>query len=203
MMTLTHSNQDTDISVHLKNWKKAGVKFRAHINGPGSWLQPVCLQYHTFWKTIALTLWMVGNFLNIDYIVICFLKPLNSASFRRVTRRLAWIQPVCISINAVPSLKGLTDIFQTDADDFFKATILNPIICLSPGGYYCNVPGSASPNGPCTGGHYCTLGVDTPTPVSGSGHKGTGDLCPAGSYCPTNSTTATQCAAGTYAISTG
>ena len=67
---------------------------------------------------------MLGNFLKIDYIVICFLKPLNSASFfmrndrlsdkqvgsqasRRVTRRLAWIQPVCISINAVPALKGL------------------------------------------------------------------------------------------------
>ena len=26
---------------------------------------------------------------------------------RRVTRRLAWIQPVCISINAVPALKRL------------------------------------------------------------------------------------------------
>ena len=25
----------------------------------------------------------------------------------RVTRQLAWIQPVCISINAVPALKGL------------------------------------------------------------------------------------------------
>ena len=68
---------------------------------------------------------MLGNFLKIDYIVVCFLKPLKSACFfigndgqsskqvgsqasRRVTRRLAWIQPVCISINAVPALKGLT-----------------------------------------------------------------------------------------------
>ena len=29
---------------------------------------------------------------------------------RRVTRRLAWIQPVCISINAVPALKGLNQV---------------------------------------------------------------------------------------------
>ena len=65
---------------------------------------------------------MLGNFLKIDYIVVCFLKPVNSAFFmgndgligkqvgsqasRRVNRRLAWIQPVCISINAVPTLKG-------------------------------------------------------------------------------------------------
>ena len=68
---------------------------------------------------------MLGNFLNIDYIVVCFIKLLNSVYFllemmglsskqagsqasRRVTRRLAWIQPVCISINANPALKGLT-----------------------------------------------------------------------------------------------
>ena len=78
------------------------------------------LQYYNS----ALTLWMLGNFLKIDYIVVCFLKPLNSDHYffgndglssklvgsqasRRVTRRLAWIQPVCISINAVPALKGL------------------------------------------------------------------------------------------------
>ena len=30
---------------------------------------------------ICLTLWMLGNFLKIDYIVLCFLKPLNSACF--------------------------------------------------------------------------------------------------------------------------
>ena len=67
---------------------------------------------------------MLGNLKKIDYIVVCFLKPLNSAGFlwgmivlsvkqvgyqasRRVTRWLAWIQPVCISINAVPAQKGL------------------------------------------------------------------------------------------------
>ena len=33
-------------------------------------------------------------------------KQVGSQASRRVTRRLAWIQPVCISINAVPALKG-------------------------------------------------------------------------------------------------
>ena len=91
---------------------------------------------------------MLGNFLKIDYIVVCFIKPLNSIVFligndglsskqvgsqasRRVTRRLAWIQPVCISINAVPALKGLRQlvshlflymfcIFIIDLDLFLK-----------------------------------------------------------------------------------
>ena len=34
-------------------------------------------------------------------------KQVGSQASRRVTRRLAWIQPVCLSINAVPALKGL------------------------------------------------------------------------------------------------
>ena len=35
-------------------------------------------------------------------------KQVGSQASRRVTRRLAWIQPVCISINVVPALKGLS-----------------------------------------------------------------------------------------------
>ena len=34
-------------------------------------------------------------------------KQVGSQASRWVTRRLAWIQPVCISINVVPALKGL------------------------------------------------------------------------------------------------
>ena len=34
-------------------------------------------------------------------------KQVGSQASRRVTQRLAWIQPVCISINVVPALKGL------------------------------------------------------------------------------------------------
>jgi len=36
-------------------------------------------------------------------------KQVGSQASRRVTWQLAWIQPVCISINAVPALKGLKD----------------------------------------------------------------------------------------------
>ena len=34
-------------------------------------------------------------------------KQIGFQASRRVTRRLAWIQPVCIRINAVPAQKGL------------------------------------------------------------------------------------------------
>ena len=34
-------------------------------------------------------------------------KQVGYQASRRVTRRLAWIQPVCVSINAVPVQKGL------------------------------------------------------------------------------------------------
>ena len=34
-------------------------------------------------------------------------KQVGSQASCRGTRRLAWIQPVCICINAVPALKGL------------------------------------------------------------------------------------------------
>ena len=34
-------------------------------------------------------------------------KQVGSQASRRVTRRLAWIQPVCVSIIVVPALKGL------------------------------------------------------------------------------------------------
>jgi len=35
-------------------------------------------------------------------------KQVGSQACRQVAWRLAWIQPVCISINVVPALKGLT-----------------------------------------------------------------------------------------------
>ena len=66
---------------------------------------------------------MLGNFLKIDYIVVCFLKPLNSAcslwgmmekvanrlDLRPAAELLAWIQPVCISINVVLAQKWLNE----------------------------------------------------------------------------------------------
>ena len=113
------------------NWRHSGFFSSSHLIYFGSYQTQ-----HKVYETpvgikLTLTLWMLGNFLNIDYIVVCFLKPFNSACFfmgndglsskqvgsqasRRVTRRLAWIQPVCISINVVPELKGLNFILHID-----------------------------------------------------------------------------------------
>ena len=41
-------------------------------------------------------------------------KQVGSQASRRVTRPLAWIQPVCISINVVPALKGLRGVNHHD-----------------------------------------------------------------------------------------
>ena len=84
---------------------------------------------------------MLGNFLKIDYIVVCFLKSVNSACFvwvmiewvanrldfrpAGVTRRLAWTQPVCIRINAVPALKGL--MAQPNTSIFFCSTVASDL----------------------------------------------------------------------------
>ena len=51
--TFAYYFQETDISVHLKKYKQAGAKIRAHISGPWSRLQPVCLQHYTFFKNIT------------------------------------------------------------------------------------------------------------------------------------------------------
>ena len=47
-------------------------------------------------------------------------KQVGSQASRRVTRRLAWIQSVCISINAVPALKGLMQC-KSDAESFYRS----------------------------------------------------------------------------------
>ena len=86
---------------------------------------------------------MLGNFLKIGFIVVCLLKPIKSLlvfmendrlsckqagsqASCRVTRRLAWIQPVCISINAVPGLKGLSDgyMMPVQTDNILKGGYL-------------------------------------------------------------------------------
>jgi len=46
-------------------------------------------------------------------------KQVGSQASRRVTRRLAWIQPVCIiSINAVPAQKGLSEIQFSNSPNY-------------------------------------------------------------------------------------
>ena len=47
-------------------------------------------------------------------------KQVGSQATRRVTRRQAWIQPVCKSLNAVPALKGLNvvETFHTQKNKY-------------------------------------------------------------------------------------
>ena len=47
-------------------------------------------------------------------------------------------------------------------------------------GQCCVNDGLSAPTGNCTAGYYCTSGASSPTPVDGV----TGNVCPAGSYCP-------------------
>ncbi|KAL7831753.1 hypothetical protein AOLI_G00293010 [Acnodon oligacanthus] len=47
-------------------------------------------------------------------------------------------------------------------------------------GQYCHAPGLSAPQGPCEPGFYCSGGANTATPVNFR----SGDVCPAGYYCP-------------------
>ena len=59
-------------------------------------------------------------------------KQVGSQASRRVTWRLAWIQPVCISINAVTALKGLINpLYYKSQTKFTTLVISNPHLnCL-------------------------------------------------------------------------
>ena len=66
-------------------------------------------------------------------------------------------------------------------------------------GTYCNSTGLANVTGECYPGFYCTLGASSPAPIDGA----TGDICPAGSYCPQGSPQHYHCNNGTYTNYTG
>ncbi|KAJ8368244.1 hypothetical protein SKAU_G00082720 [Synaphobranchus kaupii] len=68
-----------------------------------------------------------------------------------------------------------------------------------PNGAYCNGSALTTPTGPCTAGHYCTLGAVEPAPVS----QDYGDVCPPGHYCPQGSSSPVPCPMGTYLPNTG
>lgn len=66
-------------------------------------------------------------------------------------------------------------------------------------GKYCNTTGLPAVSGDCDEGFYCTLGASTPAPYDGV----TGNICPAGSYCPLGSPQHFYCANGTYTNHSG
>ncbi|RUS80256.1 hypothetical protein EGW08_011985, partial [Elysia chlorotica] len=61
------------------------------------------------------------------------------------------------------------------------------------GGRYCPYYNMTQPGPQCEEGYYCPSGADVSNYL----------LCPAGSYCPEESTTPTQCPAGTFSNATG
>jgi hypothetical protein len=71
------------------------------------------------------------------------------------------------------------------------------------GGSYCDSSGLSKPRDVCDPGYFCQIGVDRKSPQDGDGHKGTGDRCPKGHECPSNTTNAIPCAPGTYAAAKG
>ncbi|CAM9824345.1 unnamed protein product [Bubo scandiacus] len=66
-------------------------------------------------------------------------------------------------------------------------------------GYYCASPGQTGPSGPCKAGFYCQGRALTPLPTDGV----TGDVCPAGAYCPPGSPSPLPCPPGTYSNVSG
>ncbi|EDO40914.1 predicted protein, partial [Nematostella vectensis] len=70
------------------------------------------------------------------------------------------------------------------------------LIC--PGEFYCGSTGLDAPSGNCSAGFYCISGAKVPNPTDGV----TGNVCPAGSYCPSKSQMHTPCPPGTFSNST-
>ena len=68
-------------------------------------------------------------------------------------------------------------------------------------GKYCQHPGISSPTGTCAGGHYCTQGVNTSSPIDY--YTGEGGICPPAHYCPNGSVNPVGCPAGTFSNQTG
>ncbi|XP_061297102.1 neurogenic locus notch homolog protein 4-like [Pezoporus flaviventris] len=66
-------------------------------------------------------------------------------------------------------------------------------------GFYCAAPGQTGPSGPCEAGFYCQGRALTPLPTDGV----TGDVCPAGAYCPPGCASPIPCPAGTYSNLSG
>nr|XP_009672374.1 PREDICTED: zonadhesin-like [Struthio camelus australis] len=76
----------------------------------------------------------------------------------------------------------------------------NPRECRPcPGGTFCATAGLLTPSGPCLPGYYCTLKARLPNPVNDE----TGDLCPAGHFCPPGSSKPELCPAGTFLPQSG
>ena len=90
--------------------------------------------------------------------------------------------------------------------EFCPAGISQPIPC--PGGQVCAgaLRSSATPDGPCDAGYFCSGGSWTATPAGEVQRFDVGvigDVCPAGHFCPSGSTAPERCPNGTANAATG
>lgn len=68
-----------------------------------------------------------------------------------------------------------------------------------PPGQFCDSPGLVTPRGPCDPGFVCYGSANTSTPTD----QVTGEVCPAGGYCPLGSMTSLPCPPGTFSNTSG
>ena len=62
------------------------------------------------------------------------------------------------------------------------------------GGQFCGRRGLKEPSGPCLAGFYCVSNATISAPQDGV----TGNICPLGHYCPSNTTDPIKCDEGSY-----
>ena len=65
-------------------------------------------------------------------------------------------------------------------------------------GYYCGNPGLAGPQAKCSAGYFCSGGANVPNPMDGI----TGNVCPAGRFCPEGTSDPELCPKGTFSDAT-
>ncbi|KAM4567238.1 uncharacterized protein PAE49_010636 isoform 2-T2 [Odontesthes bonariensis] len=68
-----------------------------------------------------------------------------------------------------------------------------------PSGSFCDSTALTHPSGPCSPGHFCSLGSTEPLPVS----QPYGDICPVGHFCPEGCRSPKPCPVGSYLPESG
>jgi hypothetical protein len=84
-----------------------------------------------------------------------------------------------------------------EAGTFCPSPSVAPSNCTA--GRYCAADRLAATSGPCAASYYCSGNAQVPQPTDGV----TGNICPAGHYCPEGSGAPIACAAGTFSGAAG
>ena len=108
---------------------------------------------------------------------------------------------VCPAGFYCPNRTAYSTQFPCPSGSFSNATMLTDSSqCVQcSGGMYCASEGLTTPTAPCAESYFCLLGSSVPNPTDGT----TGDICPAGFYCPRGSQHGTPCPLGTFSNDTG